>query len=38
MDKNNVRGIICMDMATGDIHKIRSDHVIIATGGWGKNY
>jgi len=32
------RGVIAMDMATGDIHRFRSQQVILATGGYGRAY
>lgn len=32
------RGVICMNIADGTIHRIRSHYTVIATGGWGRSY
>lgn len=32
------RGVICMSIADGTIHRIRAHYTVIATGGWGRSY
>jgi len=32
------RGIICMSIADGSIHRIRANNTVIATGGYGRSY
>jgi succinate dehydrogenase (ubiquinone) flavoprotein subunit len=32
------RGVICMNIADGTIHRIRAHYTVIATGGWGRSY
>ncbi|MDO8290953.1 MAG: succinate dehydrogenase flavoprotein subunit [Parvibaculum sp.] len=39
MDESGVcRGVVAIDMATGEIHRFRSSLVILATGGYGRAY
>lgn len=39
MDADGVcRGVMSMDMATGQIHRFRAQQVILATGGYGRAY
>ena len=39
MDEDGVcRGVVAIDMATGEIHRFRSSLVILATGGYGRAY
>jgi succinate dehydrogenase / fumarate reductase, flavoprotein subunit len=32
------RGVMSMDMATGEIHRFRANMVVLATGGYGRSY
>lgn len=38
MIDGQVRGIIALDMATGELHRFRSHMVVLATGGYGRSY
>lgn len=38
MENDECKGVICMNMADGTIHRIRSQAVVIATGGFGRAY
>jgi succinate dehydrogenase / fumarate reductase flavoprotein subunit len=37
-DDGACRGVVAIDMATGEIHRFRSSLVILATGGYGRAY
>ena len=37
-DEGNCKGVICMNMADGSIHRIQANQTIIATGGYGRAY
>lgn len=32
------RGVICMSMADGSIHRIRAHYTVLAAGGYGRSY
>ena len=38
MEGDRCRGVICMNMADGTIHRISSNQTILATGGFGRTY
>mgnify|MGYP006377472411 CR=1 FL=1 len=38
MDDGVCRGVMALDMATGEIHRFRAHQVILATGGYGRAY
>ncbi len=38
MEDGACRGVVAMDLATGDIHRFRAHKVILATGGYGRAY
>jgi len=38
MEEGRCRGVICMNMADGTIHRIAANQTIIATGGFGRAY
>ena len=38
MEDGACRGVIAMDMATGEIHRFRAHKTILATGGYGRAY
>ena len=38
MEDGACRGVVAIDMATGRLHRFRSHHVILATGGYGRAY
>ncbi|MEO7775633.1 MAG: succinate dehydrogenase flavoprotein subunit, partial [Steroidobacteraceae bacterium] len=38
MENGECRGVIALDMATGQLHRFRSHMVMIATGGYGRAY
>ena len=38
MENGACRGVIALDMATGQLHRFRSHAVILATGGYGRAY
>ena len=38
MDDGACRGVVALDMATGRVHRFRSQMVILATGGYGRAY
>jgi succinate dehydrogenase / fumarate reductase flavoprotein subunit len=38
MENGECRGVIALDMATGRLHRYRSQMVILATGGYGRAY
>ncbi len=38
MDEGECRGVIALEMATGDIHVFKAQKVILATGGHGRTY
>lgn len=37
-EDNEVRGVICMNMADSTIHRIKCNAVVISTGGFGRTY
>lgn len=37
-EDGSVRGVIAIDMATGEIHRYRAHMTILATGGYGRSY
>ncbi len=37
-EEGRCRGVICIDMATGEIHRFRAAMTILATGGYGRAY
>lgn len=37
-EENNCKGVICMNMADGSIHRIQANQTVIATGGYGRAY
>ena len=37
-DDGQCRGVVAIDMATGQLHRFRSHQVILATGGYGRAY
>lgn len=38
MDGDTCKGIICMNMTDGTIHRIKANQTVIATGGYGRAY
>ncbi len=38
MDDGVCRGVIALDMATGELHRFRAHMVVLATGGYGRAY
>ena len=38
MEDGACRGVICMDLATGELHRFRAHKTILATGGYGRAY
>jgi len=38
MEDGECRGVIAIDMATGEIHRYRAKQVVLATGGYGRAY
>jgi succinate dehydrogenase / fumarate reductase flavoprotein subunit len=38
MDEGVCRGVIALDMATGELHRFRAHMVVLATGGYGRAY
>ncbi|MEM1040009.1 MAG: succinate dehydrogenase flavoprotein subunit [Pseudomonadota bacterium] len=38
MEDGACRGVVAMDLATGEIHRFRAHKVILATGGYGRAY
>src|SRR5690554_2333576 len=38
MEDGACRGVIAIDMATGEIHRFRAHQVVLATGGYGRAY
>lgn len=32
------RGVVCMSMSDGSIHRIRAGYTVIATGGYGRAF
>ena len=38
MENGECRGVVALDMATGRLHRFRSQMVILATGGYGRAY
>ena len=38
MQDGECRGVIALDMATGEIHRYRAKKVVLATGGYGRSY
>jgi succinate dehydrogenase / fumarate reductase flavoprotein subunit len=38
MEEGQCRGVVALDMATGEIHRFRASLVILATGGYGRAY
>ena len=38
MEEGECRGVIAIDMATGEIHRYRAKQVVLATGGYGRAY
>lgn len=38
MENNECKGVICFNMSDGTIHRIKSNAVVIATGGFGRTY
>ena len=38
MEDGACRGVVAMDLATGDIHRFRAHKTILATGGYGRAY
>ena len=38
MDGNECKGVICINIADGSIHRIRAKGTVIATGGLGRAY
>ncbi len=37
-DEGQCRGVVALDMATGEVHRFRASLVILATGGYGRAY
>ncbi|KAL4471632.1 hypothetical protein ABPG74_008525 [Tetrahymena malaccensis] len=37
-DEGACRGVICMSMADGSIHRIRAHYTVLAAGGYGRSY
>ena len=38
MQDGACRGVVAIDLATGELHRFRSHQVILATGGYGRAY
>lgn len=38
MENGECRGVICMSMVDGTIHRIRAHYTVLATGGYGRAY
>ncbi len=38
MEDGKCRGVVAIDLATGQLHRFRSHQVILATGGYGRSY
>ncbi len=38
MENGECRGVVAIDMATGEIHRFRAHMVVLATGGYGRAY
>ena len=38
MEDGNCRGVVAIELATGRLHRFRSQQVILATGGYGRSY
>ena len=38
MEDGECRGVIAIDMASGEIHRYRAKQVVLATGGYGRSY
>jgi len=38
MENGVCRGVIALDMATGELHRFRAKKVILATGGFGRAF
>ncbi|MBL8628647.1 MAG: succinate dehydrogenase flavoprotein subunit [Rhodospirillaceae bacterium] len=38
MDETGCRGVIALDMATGQLHRFRAHQTVLATGGYGRAY
>lgn len=38
MDGDTCKGVICMNMADGSIHRIKANQTVLATGGYGRAY
>jgi succinate dehydrogenase / fumarate reductase, flavoprotein subunit len=38
MDQGECRGVIALDLATGELHRFRAHRVVLATGGYGRAY
>ena len=38
MDEGECRGVVALDLATGEVHRFRAHSVILATGGYGRAY
>src|SRR5210317_1326872 len=38
MEDGQCRGVVALDMATGELHRFRGQRVILATGGYGRAY
>lgn len=38
MDEGECRGVLCWDLATGQLHLFRAHQVVLATGGYGRAY
>ncbi len=38
VDDNKVRGVIALELATGKLHRLRANAVLLATGGYGRTY
>lgn len=38
MEKGRCKGVICLNMANGTIHRIRAQNTVLATGGYGRAY
>lgn len=37
-DEGACRGVVCMSMADGTIHRIRAHYTVLAAGGYGRSY
>lgn len=38
MENGECRGVVCMSMADGTIHRIRAHYTVLATGGYGRTF